>query len=135
VLSIGTFSATNPATSEHWLWPGHPTWTWDTARVDDTWDEGHAMAERIGTVFIAADPDSEGLKVMFHGYWDSGESVLEQMPETDKAVDAIRWGLNRTDDVRIRFDGWTYFWAGVGPQPTGQPGFGGTVILGNQPSS
>ena len=93
------------------------------------------MAERIRTVFIAADPDPEGVTVMFHGYWDSGESVLEQMPETDKAVDAIRWGLNRTDDVRIRFDGWTYFWAGVGPQPTGQPGFGGTVILGNQPSS
>ena len=98
------------------------------------------MAERIGTVFIAADADPQSLSVVFHGYWDSGRSVLEdrsvleEMPETDNAVDAIRWGLDRTNDVRIRFDGWTYFWAGVGPPPAGQTGFGGSVVLGDQPS-
>lgn len=37
------------------------------------------------------------------------------MPEPDTAVDAIRRGLTRTDDVPIRFDGRTYFRAGVGP--------------------
>lgn len=92
------------------------------------------MAERIGTVFIAAAAARDGSTVMFHGYWDGGDSAREQMPQTDKAVAAIRWGLARTDDVRIRFDGWTYFWAGVGPPPAGQPGFGGTVVLANSAS-
>ncbi len=40
------------------------------------------MAERVGTVFIAADPDADGVMVLFHGYWDGGDSVLEQMPVT-----------------------------------------------------
>ena len=92
------------------------------------------MADRIGIAWIAADTDANGMRVMFHGYWDGGRSVLEQMPETDKAVDAIRWGLARTDDVRIRFDGWNYFWAGLGPPPAGEPQFSGTVVLSDEPS-
>jgi hypothetical protein len=115
------------------VWLVHAVPNWGTLRVGEHMERRDTMAERIGTVFIAADADPEGVTVMFHGYWDGGESVLEQMPETDKAVDAIRWGLDRTNDVRIRFDGWTYFWAGVGSPPAGQPGFGGTVVLGDQP--
>jgi len=83
------------------------------------------MTER-GIVWIAADPNPSGPSIQFSGYWDGGTSVLEQMPIVARAADAIRWGLERTDDVRIRFDGWDYFWAGRGPAPEGLTG---TVAL------
>ena len=81
-----------------------------------------------GIVWIAGDASANGLTVAFSGYWDGGASVLEQMPAMDRAADAIRWGLSRTDDVRIRFDGWNYFWAGKGPVPPGSE-LAGSVIL------
>jgi len=79
------------------------------------------MTER-GIVWIAADSGPNEPTIEFSGYWDSGSSVLEQMPVVGRAVDAIRWGLERTDDVRIRFDGWDYFWAGRGQGPKGLAG-------------
>jgi hypothetical protein len=57
------------------------------------------------------------------------------VPETDKTVGAIGWGLHRFDDVPIRFDGWTYVWAGAGPRPAGRPGPGGLVVLPDLASS
>ncbi len=75
-----------------------------------------------GIVWIAGDAIPEEPVIQFSGYWDSGTSVLEQMPTMTRAADAIRWGLERTDDVRIRFDGWDYFWAGEGSVPEGLRG-------------
>lgn len=53
------------------------------------------------------------------------------MPEMRCALDAIEWGRQRADDVRIRFDGCGYWWAGRGsmPEPTERDdeGFLGTV--------
>jgi hypothetical protein len=75
-----------------------------------------------GIVWIAGDAQPGELIIRFSAYWDSGTSVAEQMSSVTKAVDAIRGGLERTDDVRIRFDGWDYFWAGRGPMPEGLVG-------------
>jgi hypothetical protein len=90
------------------------------------------MADSQGVVFIAADVHHRSSEVHFSGYWDRGDrSGIEEMPELQCAADSIAWGLERTDDVRIRFDGCGYWWAGRGspPKPTepDDEGFLGTV--------
>lgn len=90
------------------------------------------MTEREGVVFIAADVHHDGSEVHFGGYWDPDDrSGIEEMPEMRCAADAIEWGRQRADDVRIRFDGCGYWWAGRGsmPEPTepDDEGFLGTV--------
>lgn len=86
------------------------------------------MSSRTGVVWIAGDVGLNRLTV-FSGYWgnDSGSALLEQMPEFGSAVEAIRWGLERSDDVRIRFDGYSYWWAGVGTMPEDPDG----VLVGS----
>lgn len=79
------------------------------------------MADGRGVVFIAADVHHGSSAVHFSGYWDrDGHSDIEEMPDLQCAADSIAWGLERTDDVRIRFDGCGYWWAGSGsaPEPT-----------------
>jgi hypothetical protein len=90
-----------------------------------------SMSSRTGVVWIAGDVGLNRLTV-FSGYWgNDGESaLLEQMPEFGSAVEAIRWGLERSDDVRIRFDGYSYWWAGVGTMPDDPDGvLVGSVVL------
>ena len=91
------------------------------------------MATRQGVVFIAADIHPGDSEVHFVGYWDSGKRGGIEVPELRCAADAIEWGLKRTDDVRIRFDGCGYWWAGPGsmPEPTepDDEGLMGTVSL------
>ncbi len=88
--------------------------------------------DRVGIVFIAVDVELDHSTIVYVGYWDSGHSVLEQMPIMSKASDAIRWGLERTDDVRIRVDDHQYFWAGSGPRPQRDPQIGGTIMLDSE---
>ncbi|HUF16083.1 MAG TPA: hypothetical protein VMQ46_09335 [Acidimicrobiia bacterium] len=79
------------------------------------------MPDRQGVLFIAGDVHDADSEVHFVGYWDRGErGDIEEMPELRCATDALEWGLNRADDVRIRFDGCGYWWAGRGsmPEPT-----------------
>lgn len=88
---------------------------------------------RRGVVFIAADVHAGEMEVHFVGYWDNGSSEIEEMPERRCAADAIEWGLARSEDVRIRFDGCGYWWAGAGamPEPTepDDEGFAGSISL------
>lgn len=82
---------------------------------------GASVTDKQGVVFIAADFHNGLSEVHFVGYWDSGEGTnIEEMPEQRCAAEAIDWGLSRADDVRIRFDGCGYWWAGRGamPEPT-----------------
>lgn len=90
------------------------------------------MSDRTGVVWIAGESSVSDLQdqIIFSGYWDSGTDVLEEMPDVSSSVEAIRWGLDRTDDVRIRFDYHSYWWAGVGPMPEDPEGvFVGFVAL------
>ena len=92
------------------------------------------MADRQGVVFIAADVHHSSSEIHFSGYWDRGaDGGIEEMPELSCSADSIAWGLARTDDVRIRFDGCGYWWAGLGaiPEPTvpGDEGFVGAVSV------
>jgi hypothetical protein len=94
---------------------------------------GGSIAGRQGVVFIAADVHGGDSEVHFRGYWDPGDRrEIEEMPETGCAADAIAWGLHRADDVRIRFDGCGYWWAGRGSMPEStepdDEGFLGTVF-------
>lgn len=94
------------------------------------------MADRQGVVFIAADVHHGSSEVHFEGYWDRDQgSEIEEMPEMRCAADAIAWGRYRADDVRIRFDGCGYWWAGHGsmPEPTepDDEGFLGLVRSGS----
>lgn len=92
------------------------------------------MSMRTGVVWIAGDSSgSHQDSIIFSAYWGSGTDVLEEMPQVTSAVEAIQWGLDRTDDVRIRFDYHGYWWAGVGPMPEDPEGvFVGTVALGDE---
>ena len=82
-------------------------------------------------MFIAADVQERQQEIHFVGYWGNDSGEHETMPEMRCAKEAIAWGRERSDDVRIRFDGCHYWWAGRGPSP--QPtepddeGFAGTV--------
>lgn len=92
------------------------------------------MAKRQGTVFIAVDVKPGDPEVHFGGYWDRGrQGDIEEMPEMLCAAEALQWGLARADDVRIRFDGCGYWWAGLGsmPKPTepNDEGFMGAISL------
>jgi hypothetical protein len=92
------------------------------------------MDERSGVVFIASDVHHDSSEVHFGGYWDSDDRTgIEEVPEMRCATDAIEWGRYRADDVRIRFDGCGYWWAGRGsmPEPTepDDEGFLGAVSL------
>lgn len=95
--------------------------------------DGGSMDDRQGVVFIAADVHNGSSEVHFEGYWDRDQrSEIEEMPEMRCAADAIAWGRHRADDVRIRFDGCGYWWAGQGsmPEPTepDDEGFLGRVV-------
>lgn len=82
---------------------------------------------RIGVVYIAA--TSDGLELRFEGHWDKEDGTIDEMPATDSAAQAIKWGLSHTDAVLVRFDARHYFWAGAGPAPTGEPAVAGTITL------
>jgi len=58
--------------------------------MGETGHETHEVTGRQGVVFIAGDPDPEGSRVVFGGYWDGGGRVLERMPPLDRVADAIR---------------------------------------------
>jgi hypothetical protein len=70
-----------------------------------------------GTVFLAWADDR------YIGYWDALPDAppqpLEQMPEYERATDAIAWGAARTPRVLIRpsSDPGHYHWAGRGKPP------------------
>jgi hypothetical protein len=88
----------------------------DHARMADT-------RPRRGTVSIAenvggrANDGAIYLTGRFDASWQTDASRLDSA-EKLTADEAIAWGRERAEDVRIRLaDGARYFWAGAGPAP------------------